>query len=208
MNDEIIKKILQIYPDEKLDLKFRNPFELLIASILAAQAKDEVVNSCTQKLFQDYNSPEKLASAKVEDLKPYISQINFWRRKAKMIIEASKQIEGTVPDSYEKLIKIKGVGSKTANMVLGGAFGKPAVIVDTHFQRVAKRIGLIPDNMKPLEIEKKIREIIPENLLTKFSLALMRHGKSVCYAKKPNCSECQINYLCKFYKNQKKINKK
>lgn len=205
--NEIIERLLEIYPNEKLDLKFENPFELLIASILAAQAKDEIVNLCTEELFKYHGSPERLASAKLDDLKPYISKINFWRRKAKMIIEASKYIldnfSGVVPDSYEKLVNIKGVGSKTANMILGGAFGKPAVIVDTHFQRVVKRLGLLPDKLKPLEIEKNIREIVPQDLLTRFSFAIIRHGKSVCHARKPDCDKCQINYLCKFYKNHK-----
>lgn len=204
----LVSKILQIYPDEKLDLRFKNPFELLVAAILAAQSKDEVVNSCTENLFKKFDSPEKFSKLNPEDLKPYISKINFWYKKAKTIIDASNYIQknygGKVPDSYEELIKIKGVGSKTANMILGAAFGKPAVITDTHVQRVSKRLGIVPQDAEPSEIEETIKKIVPEENLTKFSLALMRHGKKVCQAKKPNCIVCDIKNYCEFFRSQYK----
>lgn len=204
----LVNRVIELYPDEKLDLKFSNPFELLVAAILAARSKDEVVNSCTEKLFKDFNSPEKFARAKPEDLGPYISRINYWYKKAKTIIEASRYIienfGGKVPDSYEELVKIKGIGSKTANMILGCAFGKPAVIVDTHFKTVSERLGIVRKNSKPLEIEERIKKIVPEKYWTSFSLALMRHGKKICDARKPKCDICELTRFCDFFEKKSK----
>lgn len=209
-HQDIINIVLELYPNEKLDLTFSSPFELLVAAILSAQAKDEVVNSCTVNLFKDFNSPEKFSSASPEMLKPYISRINFWYKKALTIIDVSKKIVdkfgGRVPDSYDELISIRGIGSKTANMVLAGAFGKPSVIVDTHFQRVSKRLGIVPEHLDPSEIERFVKEIVPQDKLVSFSLALIRHGKKVCTARAPKCDVCKLKNLCTFFrdKSQKK----
>jgi len=204
---KLVERILEIYPDEKLDLRFRNAFELLIATIFAARSRDEVVNEATEGLFQEYDTPEKLAKAKPEDLKKYVSKINFWYKKAKTAIEVSKEIlrkyGGNVPDDVDELTKLKGVGRKTANMVVGAAYGKPAIIVDTHFITVSSRLGFVKEGEKPEKIEEKMREIIPEEKWTKFSLALMRHGKLVCHAISPKCEECKISETCKFYKERR-----
>ncbi len=209
---KIVEMLIKEYPDEKLDLVYRTPFELLISAVLAAQARDEVVNKCTARLFEDFGSPEKLSKATPETLKQYISKINFWRRKAKIIIDISKQLlkyyGGNVPDDKEKLMSLKGVGSKTANMVLGGAFSKPAVIVDTHFAKISKRLGIVSENMSAEDIEEFIRGIVPPEKQTPFSLAMIRHGKKVCHAKNPKCDVCVIMKLCEFPKRNIKGKRK
>ena len=202
--EKLINKILEVYPAEKLDLKFSSPFELLVAAILAAQARDEVVNQATEKLFQVYKTPEDFSKLKPEDLEPFISKINYWYKKAQAIIDASKFLienyGGKVPDSKEELMKIKGVGSKTANMILGGAFGKPAIIVDTHFDRVSKRLGLVSKSADREEVEEEIKKVVPEKDWTRFSFALMRHGKKICHAKNPECEICPFSDLCDFFR--------
>lgn len=216
MSDQKIKKIVDIlireYPDERLDLAYTNPFELLIASILAARSKDEIVNQCTFNLFRDFGTPEKLSRATPETLKPYISKINFWHRKAKIIIEVAKEIVerygGRVPDDRESLMSLKGVGSKTANMVLAGAFSKPAIIVDTHFEKVSKRLGIVQENMSTSDIEEYMKSVVPLDKQTPFSLAMMRHGKKVCHAKNPECNICVLNELCEFRHKIKHKDKK
>jgi endonuclease-3 len=201
--EKLINKILEVYPAEKLDLKFSSPFELLVAAILAAQARDEVVNQATEKLFQVYKTPEDFSKLKPEDLEPFISKINYWYKKAQAIIDASKFLienyGGKVPDSKEELMKIKGVGSKTANMILGGAFGKPAIIVDTHFDRVSKRLGLVSKSADREEVEEEIKKVVPEKDWTRFSFALIRHGKKICHAKNPECEICPFSDLCDFF---------
>jgi endonuclease-3 len=201
--EKLINKILEVYPAEKLDLKFSSPFELLVAAILAAQAKDEVVNQATEKLFQVYKTPADFSKLKPEDLEPFISKINYWYKKAQAIIDASKFLienyGGKVPDSKEELMKIKGVGSKTANMILGGAFGKPAIIVDTHFDRVSKRLGLVSKSADREEVEEEIKKVVPEKDWTRFSFALIRHGKKICHAKNPECEICPFSDLCDFF---------
>jgi endonuclease-3 len=203
---KLINKVLEVYPDEKLDLKFSSPFELLVAAILAAQSKDEVVNQATEKLFQVYKTPEDFSKLKPEDLEPFISRINYWYKKAQTIIDASKFLlesyGGKVPDSKDELLKIKGVGSKTANMILGGAFGKPAVVVDTHVDRVSKRLGLVSEKAKPDEVEAEIKKIVPEKDWTRFSFALMRHGKKICHAKNPECESCPFSDLCEYFNSR------
>jgi endonuclease-3 len=202
--EKLINKILEVYPAEKLDLKFSSPFELLVAAILAAQAKDEVVNQATEKLFQVYKTPADFSKLKPEDLEPFISKINYWYKKAQAIIDASKFLienyGGKVPDSKEELMKIKGVGSKTANMILGGAFGKPAIIVDTHFDRVSKRLGLVSKSADREEVEAEIKKVVPEKDWTRFSFALIRHGKKICHAKNPECDICPFSDLCDFFR--------
>lgn len=201
---KLISRILEIYPDERLDLKFSSPFELLVSAIFAAQARDEVVNLATEKLFQKYKNPEDFANLKPEDLKDYVSKINFWYKKAQTVINASREIiekyQGKVPDSVDELMKIKGIGRKTANMVVGGAYGKPAIIVDTHVMRVSQRLGLVDEGLTPEEIEFKLKGIVPEEDQTKFSFALIRHGKKVCHAKNPECQICDLKNLCRWYK--------
>ncbi len=202
---EIIEKILKLYPDEKLDLKYSNEFELLVAAVLAARSKDEIVNSATERLFQVYNSPDQFAKLKPEDLKPFVSKINFWYKKSEAIIQISRELlekyGGKVPQSKEELEKIKGIGSKTASLVVAAAFGKPAIIVDTHFQTVAKRLGLISEQEsdKPQKIEDKMKKIVPENKQAKFSFALIRHGKKFCSIRNPKCSTCPLREDCRFY---------
>ena len=205
---KVVDRVLELYPDEKLDLRFRNAFELLIAAIFAARSKDEVVNEATEVMFQEYRTPEELAGAKPEDLKKYVSKINFWYKKAKTAIDLSREItekhKGKVPDSVDELVKLKGVGRKTANMVLGGAYGKPAIITDTHFITVSTRLGFIREGEKPERIEEIMREIVPEEKQTKFSFALIRHGKLVCHAVSPKCDECGLSDLCMFYNRSSK----
>ena len=195
----IIKALEKLYPDASLELKFNNAFELLIEAILAAQESDKKVNELRESLFKKYKTPEDIVSAPLDQLEEDISSVNFYRRKAKLIKKCCQALvetfSGEVPKSVEEMTKLPGVGRKTANMVLGGAFGLPAIIVDRHVLRVAQRIGLTREK-DPDKVEKELMEIVPRDSWTKFSFLLLNHGKNLCGARAPKCEECPICELC------------
>lgn len=172
-------------------------------AILAAQESDKVVNKVSKEFFKKYKKPEDIANASLEELEKDIKSINFYRRKAKLIKECCQKLielyKGEIPKDIESLTKLPGVGRKTANMVIGGAFGLPAIIVDRHVHRVVERISLSKQK-NPDKMEKELMEIVPKELWTKFSLLLLNHGKSICKAKKPECEKCVIKDLCGYYK--------
>ncbi|EDP76145.1 endonuclease III [Hydrogenivirga sp. 128-5-R1-1] len=196
---EVIERLEKLYPDARLELEYDNAFELLIEAILAAQESDKKVNTLRAELFSKYKSPEDIVRVPLEELEKDISSINFYRRKAKLLKKCCealvKEFGGEIPKSVEEMVKLPGVGRKTANMVLGGAFNLPAIIVDRHVLRVAQRIGFT-DKKDADKAEQDLMDIVPEELWTKFSFLLLNHGKNLCTAKNPKCEECPICELC------------
>jgi endonuclease III len=197
---KIIERLKKVYPDAKIALDFENPFQLLIATILAAQSTDVGVNKATPELFKHYPTPEKMSKATLEELDNYISKINFHWSKTKRIKEVSQMIVdkfgGKVPDNLEDLDSLPGVARKTANVVLSCAFGKPeGIIIDTHMIRMSNRLGL-SDAKDPEQIEKDLMEIVPKEHWIDFPLMLILHGRHFCTARPHTCEGCPLADLC------------
>ncbi len=196
---KVIERLRNLYPDARLELEYDNAFQLLVEAILAAQESDKKVNKLRGELFRKYRSPDDFVKASLEEIESDIRSISFYRRKAKLIkmcCEALiKEFGGDIPQSVEDMIKLPGVGRKTANMVLGCAFGLPAIIVDRHVLRVSQRIGFTRQK-DPDRVESELMDIVPKEEWTSFSLLLLNHGKRVCTAKNPKCEECSICDLC------------
>ena len=203
---EIRKIFDHIYADAKCSLDFTTTHELLVAVQLSAQCTDARVNIVTKELFEKYKSPMDFANADINELSEIIKPCGFFNSKAKNIIASSKDIVekhgGEVPDTMEKLTSLAGVGRKTANLMLGEVFGKPAVVVDTHAIRLSGRIGLTKES-DPVKIEFDLKKIIPSDYQLRFCHQLIYHGRAVCNARKPKCDVCEIKHLCKFYKGAK-----
>lgn len=199
----IIEQLESLYPDAHCSLVYQKPYELLIATRLSAQCTDERVNKVTPVLFKKYDSLEKLANADFDDVCQIIHSCGFYRGKAKSIIEMSntilKDFGGKVPDTIEKLVTLSGVGRKTANLIVGDVYKKPAIIADTHCIRLSNRLGLV-DSQNPVIVEKELKAIIPEKYQTKFCHNLVHHGRAVCTARSPKCSECTLSEVCPFSK--------
>ncbi len=200
-----IKKILtrleKVHPDAKLDLDFTNPLELLIALILAAQARDDLVNKVTVELFKTARSAADYAITPLAKLEGQISKINFYRNKAKSIHNCCKELVerfgGKVPDNLKDLVSLPGVGRKTANIVLGNVFGQQAIGVDTHVMRLSQRLGLTKKT-DPDKIEADLMAIVPQKQRVRFCHLMQYHGRRVCFAKKPKCPDCTIKDFCPF----------
>ncbi|MCS7229390.1 MAG: endonuclease III [Candidatus Kryptonium sp.] len=196
---KIINVLKKLYPDAKTHLRFSNPLELLVATILAAQCTDERVNKVTEYLFKKYRTAHDYADADLKVLEQEIKPTGFYRNKAKAIKNCCKVLvekyDGRVPDTLEELVDLPGVGRKTANAVLANAFGKQGIIVDTHLKRVTTRLGLVKSK-DPDKIEFELMEIVPKNSWTLFSNIIGEHGRYVCEARKPKCSICKISKLC------------
>ncbi|MDQ7081571.1 MAG: endonuclease III [Aquificota bacterium] len=198
-----VLKILELlgreYPDPKLELEYDNAFQLLVGAILAAQESDRKVNSIREEFFRKYPDPEAVVRAPLDQLEKDISVINFYRRKAKLIKKCCdailKEFGGEIPKTVEEMVKLPGVGRKTANMVIGGAFRLPAIIVDRHLLRVSRRIGLTGEE-DPDRVELELREVVPREDWTRFSFLLISHGKRICTARDPRCDACVICELC------------
>jgi endonuclease-3 len=197
----IIQRLNRVHPDAKLDLNFSNLLELLVALILAAQARDELVNQVTAELFLGYRTAKDYADTPLTKLEEKIRRINFFRNKAKLIQNCCREIvarfNGKVPEKLEDLLSLPGVGRKTANIVLGNAFGQQAIGVDTHVMRLSQRLGLTR-NTNPDKIEFDLTALVPKNQRVRFCHLLQYHGRRVCFAKKPRCLECTINALCPY----------
>jgi endonuclease-3 len=187
------------YPDAAIALKFTNPLELLIATILSAQCTDVRVNIVTKDLFKKYTSAKDWAGADLKEIESDIHSTGFYRNKAVNIKGACKKIieqfGGKVPDTMQELLQLPGVGRKTANVVLGNAFGIPGVTCDTHVIRLSRRLGL-SENTDPVKLEFDLAEIIPLQDWTLFSHLLIFHGRNICQARKPNCPDCHIAKYC------------
>jgi endonuclease-3 len=187
------------YPDAHCMLDFSNAFELLIATVLAAQCTDAMVNRVTPGLFEAYPSPQAFLDAPVEELQQAIYKTGFYRNKTKSIKKCCQALidnhSGEVPSTMEELVALGGVGRKTANCVLGNVFGIPGIVVDTHVRRLANRMGYTAQS-NPDKIETDLTAIVPEDEWTHFSHLLADLGRSYCDARKPQCDECPVEHLC------------
>jgi len=208
---QILDALHACYPDAHCELDFRNPFELLIATILSAQSTDKKVNEVTQSLFQKYPGPADFVRLAPAELEQEIKEIGLYKNKAKNIIATCHLLltehRGQVPDNMEDLVKLPGVGRKTANVVLSNAFGVPAMAVDTHVHRVSNRIGLAKSD-DPLEIERQLCKRIPKAQWSDAHHWLIWHGRRVCDARKPKCDTCALTEFCRHYKTATKTTKR
>jgi endonuclease III len=196
----ILAKLEEAYPNANCELNHANAFQLLIATILSAQCTDVRVNQVTQELFKKYKTPKDFAYASPAELETEIRPTGFFRNKTKSIMGASKGIienfGGQVPRTMDEILTLPGVARKTANVVLGTAYGiASGVVVDTHVQRLSNRLDLTK-NEDPKKIEQDLMAIIPQDRWIKFSHQLIWHGRRVCFARKPNCAQCNLEHIC------------
>ncbi len=189
------------YPHSRIVLHFSTPLELLIATILSAQCTDVRVNEVTKELFRKYRGVRDYANADIKGLEQDIRPTGFYKNKARAIIECCKKLlkdfGGTVPERLEELVTLPGVGRKTANVIIGSAFGGQAIAVDTHVLRVSNRLGLTHSN-DPDKVEEALMRAIPKNRWTGFNLSLILHGRETCIARKPKCGECILYDECEW----------
>ena len=195
----LIQILERAYPDAKIALDFTTPLELLVATILAAQCTDERVNQVTKSLFKKYRNAKGYAQADLATLEREIHSTGFYKAKARAIIGMAKELvaehNGQVPQTVEELVALPGVGRKTANVVLGNAFGQPAIAVDTHVFRVSQRLGLAKSE-DPEKVHDQLCQVIPEAKWTSFTHLLTTHGRRVCTARTPACPTCPVRALC------------
>ncbi|MBE5756928.1 MAG: endonuclease III [Clostridiales bacterium] len=200
--EKIIERLKNEYPD-KPALTYNTTYQLLVAVILSAQCTDERVNMVTKDLFVDYGTPEKMVTLTNQELEKKIFSIGLYKNKANNILKMSKTLlerfGGKVPDTFEELITLDGVGRKTANVVLSVGFNKPALAVDTHVFRVSRRIGL-SDKNAPEKVEEELKNSIKKEDWSKSHHFLIYHGRRVCFARKPNCEFCVIKEFCDYGK--------
>ena len=196
---DISTRLALSYPEILVPLQQRNPYELLIATILSAQCTDEQVNRVTPNLFLRYPNARRLAQASLREIEKLIHSVGFFRSKARALKRCAEQLmeehQGEVPATMEELTGLKGVGRKTANVILGHAFGIPGVVVDTHVKRLSRRLGLARAE-EPDKIEQELMALLLAGDWTAFSLRLILHGRRVCHARRPRCGVCVLNALC------------
>lgn len=202
--EELIKRFKKAYPNVKCALNHSNPFELLIATILSAQCTDERVNIVTSNLFKKYRTPADYLKVSHDELANDIKSVSFFNNKARNIQKTAKKLidnfGGEVPRTMDELLTLDGVARKTANVVLGDAFGiAEGIVVDTHVARLAQRLEL-SKNKTPEKIEKDLMQIVPRQYWILFSHWLINHGRKICNARKPRCGECFLNDICPYYK--------
>jgi len=197
----VLEELKKLYPDARCSLDFTTPLELLVATQLAAQCTDARVNIVTRDLFKKCRTAEDYAAADLAELEQDIKSTGFFRNKAKNIKECCIKIlrdyDGKVPDTMEELLKLPGVGRKTANVILSTIYSKPGVIVDTHCSRLANRIGLTRSD-NPDIIERDLMKILPKSEWATFSHCLVYHGREICHARKPKCERCSIMSYCDY----------
>lgn len=196
-------------PVAETELHYKNPYQLLISVILSAQCTDKRVNMITPALFEAYPTPEVLAAATPEAVFEYIRSVSYPNNKAKHLVGMAKtllkEFNGEMPSEIDQLVKLPGVGRKTANVIASVVFEKPAMAVDTHVFRVSNRIGLTNNSKTPLETEKELVKQIPEKLIPIAHHWLILHGRYICVARKPKCEECGIKQWCKYFTSQKSL---
>lgn len=199
--ENIIQALDRAFPKVKTALRFHNPLELLIATILSAQCTDKRVNEVTERLFRKYRKAEDYLRVPVEELEEDIRPTGFFRNKAKNIRACCQELisrfGGQVPRTMEELVSLPGIGRKTANVVLGNAFGVPGIVVDTHVSRIARRLGLTQEK-DPVKIEFALMPLIPQGHWTLFSHQLIALGRSLCSARSPRCPDCFLRAYCDF----------
>ena len=197
---ELYRLIRARHPDAHCELEHKSPFELIVATVLSAQSTDVMVNKLTPELFRRWPGPSELSRAEPAEVEKVLSKIGMFRQKTKNIVGLSKLLVekhgGQVPRSLDELVKLPGVGRKTANVVLGVAFGKPeGVVVDTHVQRISQRLGLTR-HTEPIEIEQDLMRLFDQKLWDPLSHTLIFHGRRICSAQKPACAACPVSELC------------
>lgn len=205
---KFIQHFSENMPVAETELKYENTFQLLIAVILSAQCTDKRINMVTPAIFRDFPSPEHLASTHFDDLFPYIKSVSYPNNKTKHLIGMGKMLvesyNSEIPSTVQDLIKLPGVGRKTANVITSVIWNQPNMAVDTHVFRVSKRLGLVSMSAKtPLEVEKQLVKNIPSQYIHKAHHWLILHGRYICIARNPKCSECSITHFCKHYEKFK-----
>jgi endonuclease-3 len=195
----VVRALERAYPDARTALRFRTPFELLVATILSAQCTDERVNVVTQELFTRYGTPERLAAADPAEIERIVRPTGFYRQKARSIQAAAadlvERFGGDVPPRLEDLVTLRGVARKTANVVLGNAFGIPGLAVDTHMSRVNQRLRFT-GHTDPVKIEADLMELVPRAAWTRYTNQVIHHGRVCCQARKPHCEACPLAKDC------------
>jgi endonuclease-3 len=198
----IYRQLSKSYPNVRCELDYKDAFQLLVATVLSAQCTDKRVNQTTPALFKKYPNPQKMAKADLRDIQKLVKSTGFFRAKAKNIKGLSniiaEQFDGNVPSNVEDLITLPGVGRKTANVVLGHAFGIPGITVDTHFGRLSRRFGWSKQN-NPVKVEFEVGELIPKKEWINLSQRMIWHGRRVCHSRKPACGACALAKLCPSY---------
>ena len=194
--NNIFKYLDELIPNPKCELNYNKDYELLIAVMLSAQTTDKRVNEVTKVLFSKYNTLESLKNANIEDIKSIIRPLGSYNKKASNIIEISKRINGSL-NNRELLESLPGVGRKTANVVLGELYNIPCIAVDTHVERVSKRLGLVDKNSNVLEIEETLNKLIPDSKKVKLHKQLVLFGRYYCKAVKPLCTNCKLKNICR-----------
>lgn len=201
-----IEHFVKNLPDANTELEYTDPYELLVAVILSAQCTDKRVNMITQDFYKVFPSIDFLAVAKTDEVFELIKSCSYPNNKAKHLIGMARKLKhdfnGIVPSDVDELQELPGVGRKTANVIASVYFSKPAMAVDTHVFRVSKRIGLTTNSKTPLDTEKQLVKHIPEEYISKAHHWLILHGRYICQARKPKCSECQLKAFCKFFQHQ------
>ena len=205
--NELMTYLNELYPDPKCALEFSSSYELLVAVILSAQCTDKRVNIVTRELFKVANTPQSMIALGEEKLKQYIHSCGFYNSKSRAIIESSQDIltyhNGQTPSEFNELVKLRGVGRKTANVVMSVAFNKQAIAVDTHVHRISKRLALTKKDSSPLQCELDLLKIVPEENRSKFHHQMIWFGRDICNAINPKCDECKLKNICKYYKKGK-----
>lgn len=200
----VLERLIELYPEVKCALDHKNPYELLVATILSAQCTDERVNMVTPKLFEKYPSPMELASARITDVEKLIHSTGFYRNKAKNLVGMAQSVVANfdceIPTSRDDLVTLPGTGRKTANVIRAEAFNLPGLPVDTHVTRLSNRLKLT-NQSDAVKIEFELMDVIPEDQWGGFSLRLIEHGRKICDARKPKCGECILNDICPSAKN-------
>ena len=202
----IIAALKELYPDAACSLDYGKDYELLFSVRLAAQCTDARVNLVTPALFARYPTLEAFAAADVDEVGQYIHSCGFWRAKARDIVGAAQQLlgrfGGRVPDNMEDLLTLPGVGRKTANLVLGDIYGQEGYVCDTHCIRITGRLGITDGSKDPLKVEQQLRRVIPPEESNNFCHRMVLHGRALCMARNPLCSECPLQSLCDFGKEE------
>lgn len=200
----VIEYFKKVNPNPTTELKHKNPYELLVATILSAQATDKRINMTTPTLFEKYPTVDKLAKATPDEVYGFISSINYANSKSNYLVKTAIMVmtkyNGNIPEDTDELQNLPGVGRKTAHVIAATLFNKPVIAVDTHVLRVAERIGLTTDAKNPLESEEQLVRYTPKEVMSKISHWLILHGRYTCTARNPQCKKCEINKVCRYYK--------
>ncbi len=197
----VVNRLSRRYPEIHTALEYCNPFELLVSTVISAQTTDENVNRVTPELFRRWPTPGDLADANPEEVEAVIFSTGFYRQKTKAIIALAQDLvdkfDGVVPASIDELVTLKGVGRKTASVVLAEAFGQPAIAVDTHVKRVSRRLGLTAES-DPNKVEQDLKALVPNRAWGQLSMRIIQYGRDICDARRPRCWECDLRSLCRF----------